>query len=156
MLLREISPSNLRLQKKSFQEEVPLTFYAKGQIINLENSSFCQIYKGVVQLSRLCSNKKDVILSWLSSNHIFGVTNNSGLSQSHQLLAMTDVYVQVYQPQDIYRDPQLAKRIVSELSYHLLKTEQMVTINSIKKIETRLKELLTICLLYTSPSPRDS
>jgi len=86
MLLRELSPINLRLRKKSFQEKVPLTF----------------------------------------------------------LLAMTDVYVGMYRPQDIYRNPQLAKRLVSELSHHLLSLEQMITINSVKKIETRLKGLLTM------------
>lgn len=141
MLLRELSPINLRLQKKSFQEEVPLTFYAKGQFIPLDNSSFCQVYKGIVQLSRLGKKNREVTLGWLSSNHVFG---NLMSSQSHLLLAMTDVYVRVYRSQDISRDPQLAKRLVAELSYHLLKTEQMVAINSVKKIETRLKGLLTL------------
>jgi len=144
MLLRELSPSNLRLHNKSFREEVPLLFFAKGQVVPLADSSFCQIYKGVVQLNRLCSNNKEIILGWLSSNHVFGVNSNSDRSRSHQLLAMTDVYVRIYQPQDISRDPQLAKRLVSELSYHLIKTEHMVTINSAKKIETRLKGLLTM------------
>lgn len=144
MLLRELSPINLRLQKKSFQAEVPLTFYAKGQVIPLDDSSFCQIYKGIVQLSRLGKNNKEVIVGWLSPNHVFGITNNLMSSQSHRLLAMTDVYVGMYRSQDISRDPQLAKRLVAELSYHLLKTEQMVTINSVKKIETRLKGLLTL------------
>ena len=143
MLLRELSPINLQLQKKSFQQEVPLTFYAKGQVIPLEDSSFCQIYKGVVQLSRLSRSNKEVILGWLSPNHVFGVTSNLS-SKSHRLLAMTDVYVGVYRPQDISRNPQLAKRLVSELSHHLLKTEQMITINSVKKTETRLKGLLTM------------
>lgn len=147
MLLRELSPSNLQLQNKSFQEEVPLTYYAKGQLIPLADSSFCQVYKGVVQLSRFRENKKEVILGWLSPNHIFGVTSNSVLSpfhRSHRLLAMTDVYAQIYSSQDLAGDPQLAKRLVSELSYRLLKSEQMIAINSAKRIETRLQELLTM------------
>ena len=144
MLLREVSPSNLRLRNKSFQGEAPLTFYAKGQIIPLADFSFCQIYKGIVQLGRLGNNQKEVILGWLSPNHIFGVTNDLMSSQSHQLLAMTDVYVRFYRPQEVSRNPQLAKQLVAELSYHLLKIEQMIIINSLKKIETRLEELFTM------------
>ena len=144
MLLRELSPPNLRLQSKSFPKEVPLTFYAKGQLIPLADSNFCQVYKGVVQLSSLRQSNEEVILGWLSPNRVFGVANNPDSSSPYKLLAMTDVYVQIYSSQELGRDPQLAKRLVSELSYHLLKSQQMIAVNSLKKIETRLRELLVM------------
>lgn len=142
MLLSDKPAFELKLNKKDSQEARNLDFYQKGEEIPLTDSGFWQVYRGVVQLHRLNESGREIILGWVSSNHAFG-SNLNGLCERNAL-ALSDVYLRRYKPQDILQNPQLARLLLSELSYRLLKAEQMIAITSLTKVEDRLLGLLTM------------
>ena len=140
MFLRNEPALNLQLKRKVCQEEEYLDFYQKGEEIPLRDSGFWQVYRGVIQLHRLNHIQRQVVTGWVTPNHAFGnVINRDSL---YSAIAITDVYLRKYKPQEIAQHTQLARQLLSELSYRLVKSEQMVEIVSRKKVEDRLRELL--------------
>lgn len=142
MLLSDRPACELKLNKKNSQEEQDLDFYRKGEEIPLVDSGFWQVYRGVVQLSRFNDSEREIILGWVTPNHAFG--NNMNGTCHYIAIAVTDVYLRSYKTHHIAENPQLARLLVSELSYRLLKLEQMIAINSLTKVEDRLLELLSM------------
>lgn len=142
MLLSDRPACELKLNKKNSQEEQDLDFYRKGEEIPLVDSGFWQIYRGVVQLNRFNDSEREIILGWVTPNHAFG--NNMNGTCDCIAIAVTDVYLRSYKTHHIAENPQLARLLVSELSYRLLKLEQMIAINSLTKVEDRLLELLSM------------
>lgn len=141
MLVSDRPAFELKLNKKSFQEE-DLDFYQKGEEIPLTDSGFWQVYRGVVQLNRLNDGEREIVLGWVTPNHGFG--NNMNGTCHHIAIAVTDVYLRSYKRSQITQNPQLARLLLSELSYRLLKLEQIIAINSLRKVEDRLLELLAM------------
>lgn len=142
MLLSNRPVFQLKLNKNSFQEDEALEFYQKGEEIPLMNSGFWQVYRGVVQLNRFNDGEREVVVGWVTSNHAFGNDIN-GTSQ-YIAIALSDVYLRYYKLQQVARDIQLARLLLSELSYRLLKSEQMIAITSLRKVEDRLLGLLAM------------
>lgn len=139
MFLSDRSAFSLQLDRKTYQEEQYLEFYHKGEEIPLIDLGLWQVYRGVVQLNRLNRDNKELVIGWVTPNHVFGQI--TGINLSYVAIAMTDIYVRYYKPQDITNNPQLARQFISELSYRLVKSEQMVAIVSLRKVEDRLREL---------------
>ena len=131
---------NRQLKRNVYQEQEYLDFYQKGEEIPLQGVGFWQVYRGVVQLNRLNHIQREVVMGWVTPNHTFGNAIDS--SYPYSALAITDVYLRKYQPQEIAKNTQLARQLLSELSYRLVKSEQMVEIVSHKKVEDRLRGLL--------------
>ena len=140
MLLEDRLAGNLQLDRKKFQEEKYLEYYQKGEEISLEKLGLWQVYQGVVQLNRLDNSGQEIVIGWVTPNHAFGSLIDR--NPSYIAIAMNDTYLRYYKKQDVAQDPQLARQLISELSYRLVKSEQMVTITSLRKVESRLKELL--------------
>ena len=142
MYLRNEPRLNLQLNRKLCQEEEYLDFYQKGEIISLKNSGFYQVYRGVVQLNRLNHREQEVVIGWVTPNHAFGnlINGDSG----YYAIALTDVYLRSYKPVEVVRNSQLSRQLLSELSYRLVKSEQMIDIISRKKVEERLLGLLSM------------
>lgn len=140
MLLEDRLRWNLQLDAKKSQEEQYLEYYQKGEEISLHKLGLWQVYRGVVQLNRLNGSYQEVTVGWITPNHAFGSLIHQ--TSLYRAVAMTDVYVRHYQQQEIAQDSQLAYQLVSDLSYRLIKAEQMVTITSLKKVESRIKKLL--------------
>jgi CRP-like cAMP-binding protein len=140
VFLSDRSALRLQFDRKKSQEEQYLEFYQKGEEIPLVDIGLWQVYKGVVQLNRLNYNQQEVVMGWVTPNHAFGSMNK--MDFPYIAIAMTDVYIRYYQPQDIVKYPQLTRQLLSELSYRLVKSEQMVAITSLRKVEDRLRELL--------------
>ena len=142
MLLSNRPAFELQLNKKNYQEDRDLEFYQKGEEIPLIDSGFWQVYKGVVQLNRFNGSEREVIVGWVTFNHAFG--NNTNSTSYYSAIAISNVYLRHYKPQQVARDPQLARLLLSELSYRLLKLEQMIAITSMTKVENRLLSLLAM------------
>lgn len=141
MLLSDRPASEL-LNEKNFQEKEDLDFYQKGEEIPLTNSGFWQVYRGIVQLNRFSDSEREVVVGWVTSNHAFG--NDINGTSCYSAIALTDIYLRSYKRSYVAQDPQLARLLVSELSYRLLKSEQMIAINSLRKVENRLLEFLSM------------
>lgn len=140
MLLKDRLGWNLQLDAKKSQEEQYLEYYQKGEEISLQKPGLWQVYRGVVQLSRFNDSYQEAVVGWIAPNHAFGSLVHS--ASLHRAVAMTDVYIRHYKQKEIAQNSQLARQLVSELSYRLVRAEQMVTITSLRKVESRLKELL--------------
>ena len=140
MFLRNEPPLNLELKRKAYQDEEYLDFYQKGEEISLCDPGFWQVYRGVIQLNRLNHIQKEVVMGWVTPNHAF--SNIIGKASPYSAIAITDVYLRKYQPQEIAQNTRLARQLLSELSYRLVKSEQMIEIVSQKKVEDRLRGLL--------------
>ena len=142
MLLSNKPTFEFQLNEKNCQEDQDLEFYQKGEEIPLIDSGFWQVYKGVVQLNRFNGSEREVVVGWVTSNHAFG--NDINGTSYYSALAISNVYLRHYKPQQVEQNPQLARLLLSELSYRLLKSEQMIAITSMTKIENRLLSLLSM------------
>ena len=140
MFLSEKTALNLQLEREQYREKQHLEFYQKGEEIPVKNTGICQVYRGVVQLNRLEREEKEVVVGWITPNHVFGnLVNNTS---DYFAFSLTDVYIRHYNLQEAAQDSQLARQLLSELSYRLIKSEQMVAITSLRKVEDRLLGLL--------------
>ena len=137
MLLSQKLNSNLNLRRK---EELLLQQYEKGDEISVSESEIWQIYRGVVQLSKIRQNGDEIILGWVGANGVFG--NNLDSSQMYRAVALCDVYAKRYKGQEVYRHPLLAKQFLTQFSDRLIKSQKLLSIISIRRVEDRLKQLL--------------
>ena len=137
MLLSQKLNSNLNLRKK---QELLLQQYEKGDEILVSGSEIWQIYRGVVQLSKIRQNGDEIILGWVSANGVFG--NNLDSSQMYRAVALCDVYAKCYSSQDVFGHPLLAKQFLTQFSDRLIKSQKLLSIISIRRVEDRLKQLL--------------
>ena len=128
---------NLRVKT----EDLSLKLYEKGTEISVLDSGVWQVYRGVVQLSRVQLDGNEIVLGWVTANGVFG----NGLDSSsvpYRAIALSDVYIKRYSLQDIARYPLLARQFLSQFSDRLIKSEQLLAIVAIKRVEDRLREFL--------------
>lgn len=141
MLLSRKSNTNLALGKSI--DNIPLQQYEAGTEITVFDSGMCQVYRGIVQLSRISLDGTEIIVGWITSNGVFG----NGLDvypTSYRAIALSDVYVRHYKPQDIVEHPSLARQLLIQESDRLIKAQRLLTIIGIRKVEERLKALLLL------------
>lgn len=140
MLLTDRLTPSLAIEEED--QELLLEFYAKGEKIALANSGIWQVYRGVVQLSKVNVSGKEVVLGWATPSHVFDNRTNNAVT--YQALALSDVYIRCLTAQYLKRYPQIISELIAKLSYRLIKTEQLLTISAIKRVEERLWELLVM------------
>jgi len=138
MLLSQTSSSSLEKREK----ELLLQQYYRGNEISLLNSEIWQVYRGVVQLSRVQQDGREVISGWVTANGVFG--NVADTSLVDRAVALGDVYAKCYSAQDIVRYPLLARQFVTQFSDRLIKSQQLLTIVARSRVEDRLKDLLSL------------
>ena len=137
MLLSQSFSSNLNLKRK---DESLLQQYEKGDEISVSSSEIWQIYRGVVQLSKIRQDGNEIILGWVTANGVFG--NSMDDSILYRAVALSDVYAKRYSDRDLVRHPLLAKQFVVQFSDRLIESQQLLSIITIRKIEERLRQLL--------------
>ena len=154
MILSHQTSFKPQLDSNFLQQKEYLELYSKGEEISLGNGRFYQVYRGVVQLNKvnpmnseqqkaITIAAQETVVGWVTANHTFGhACNNSG--RNYRAIALSDVYLRYYDLSQVKRSPRLARLLVSELSYRLLKSEQMVAINLIRRVEDRLEALLQL------------
>ena len=121
-------------------KELPLQQYGRGDEISTSDSDIWQVYRGVVQLSKIRSNGTEIVLGWVTANSTF--SNNLDRCALYRAVALSDVYVKQYSPQDVIGHPSLARQFFSQFSDRLIKSQQLLSIVAIKSVEERLKQLL--------------
>lgn len=139
MLLSQRLNSNLNSRKT--ETEIPLQQYEKGDEIAVLDSDIWQVYRGVVQLSRVKHDGSEVVVGWIAANATFGNCFDIGC-ESYRAVALGDVYVRRYCQADIIRYPLLARQFLAQYSDRLIKSEHLLSIIAIRKVEERLKQLL--------------
>lgn len=121
-------------------KELPLQQYGRGDEISTLNSDIWQVYRGVVQLSKIRSNGTEIVLGWVTANGTFG--NNLDRCGLYRAVALSEVYAKRYSSQDIIEHPSLARQFFSQFSDRLIKSQQLLSILAIKSVEKRLEQLL--------------
>ena len=139
MLLSQKLNSNLRPQRK--ESEIPLQQFEKGEEIIILDSDIWQVYRGVVQLSKLQSDGGETILGWITANGTFGNCWNVS-SQVYRAVAISNVYARRYLPRNLIEHPFLTRQLLAQFSDRLVKSEQLLSIIAIKRVEERFTQLL--------------
>ncbi|MEM8721031.1 MAG: Crp/Fnr family transcriptional regulator [Cyanobacteria bacterium P01_G01_bin.39] len=138
MLLSHQLNSNLSLGSR--EEDLLLQQFHKRDEISVLDSGIWQVYRGVVELSRIQQDGSEVISGWVTANGIFGSISAS--STLYRAVSLSDVYVKRYSSRDIVRNPSLARQFLAQLSDRLIKSQQLLVIIAISRIEERLRQLL--------------
>ena len=132
--------SHLSLGQK--EQKLPLQQFYKGDEISVADLGIWQVYRGVVQLSRIQEDGSEIISGWVTANGIFGnILDNSVL---YRAVALGNVYAKRYASHDIVRHPMLARQFLAQLSDRLIKSQHLLAIISINPVEERLKQLLSM------------
>ncbi|MGF1587825.1 MAG: Crp/Fnr family transcriptional regulator [Pleurocapsa sp.] len=138
MLLSQKPNSHLSLGRR--EAELALHQYQKGDEISVLDSGIWQVYRGVVQLSRVQPDGTEIISGWVTANGIFGnIVDNSVL---YRAVALGDVYAKRYSSLDAVRYPSLARQFLAQFSDRLVKSQQLLAIIAIRRVEERLIQLL--------------
>ena len=139
MLLSQRLNSNSSLRRKD--REIPIQQYEKGDEISILDSGVWQVYRGVVQLSRVKQDGGEVVVGWVTANGVFG--NCCGIAlEAYRAIALCDVYLRRYSSTDVIRNPLLARQFLAQYSERLIKSEQLLSIIAVRKVEERLTQLL--------------
>ena len=123
------------------EQELPLQQYQRGDEISVLDSGIWQVYRGVVQLSKVQQDGTEIISGWVTADGVFG--NIADVPTIYRAVALGDVYAKRYSTQDVIRYPALAKQFIAQFSDRLIKSQQLLTIIAIAKVEERLKHLLS-------------
>ena len=131
--------SHFDLGRKS--RELPLQQYGRGDEISVADAEIWQVYRGVVQLSKIRHDGTEVVLGWVTANGTFDNHFDDSMT-SYRAVALSDVYVKRYSFQDVMQNPPLAKQFFAQFSDRLIKSQQLLSIIAVKSVEERLKQLL--------------
>ena len=138
MLLSQKTNSSLERRKK----EVILQQYQRGDEISVLDLGIWQVYRGVVQLSRIQQDGNEVISGWIAASGVFG--NLGDCEAPCRAVALGDVYIKYYSAQDTLGDPSLSRHFLAQFSNRLVKSQQLLTIIAISRVEERLRSLLSM------------
>ena len=127
---------------KDKEKKLLLKSYEKGFEIPIFEPGFWQIYQGIIQLSRIDTNGDEIILGWLSTNNYFGtlVTNQT----NYRAEALSNTYLTWHPLRELTKSPDLTRILITQLSQHLIKVQQLLNINKLRRVEKRLWQLLLI------------
>ena len=122
------------------RRELALQQYARGDEISISNSEIWQVYRGVVQLSKVREDGTEVVLGWVTADGAFG--NYLDDSLAYRAVALSNVYVKQYFSRDVIGNPLLARQFFAQFSDRLIKSQQLLSIIAVKSVEERIKQLL--------------
>lgn len=142
MLLSQKPNSNSILERR--EQELPLQQFQKRDEISVLDLGIWQVYRGVVQLSRVQQDGGEIISGWITANGVFGNLDLDSTTNStiYRAIALSNVYAKRYSSYDIIRNPSLARQFIAQFSDRLIKSQQLLAIIAISRVEDRLKQLL--------------
>jgi CRP-like cAMP-binding protein len=124
------------------EQELLLHFYEKGEEIYLFEPGCCQVYRGVIQLSRINQKGQEIILGWATINSCFG--NWLDNYPTYKAQTLSDVYARWFSSRAIENSPSLAQMLLAQLSLRLIRAEQLLTVTGLRRVEDRLWQLLLL------------
>lgn len=124
------------------QEELFLEFYEKGEKILISGGEVWQVYRGIMQLSKINSKKEETVVGWIGYDRIFGNLFNHQVS--YRLLALSNIYARKFKIREIEKSPKIVRALISEFSYHSIQSQKLLAINALRRIEDRLWHLLLL------------
>jgi CRP-like cAMP-binding protein len=122
------------------QEGKRIYYYDRGDCIPLLASGFWQVERGVIQLSRSDLNGDEVTLGWATANTSFGVSLSD--YTHYQAMALSDVSLRWFSQNEIFNSDFLSRIFIEQLNRRIVKTEELLSIANIRRVEDRLWQLL--------------
>lgn len=141
------------IPEQEYTEARRLHFYEKGDNIPLTTQGLWQVYRGVVLLSKTHSNGEDVLLGWAKPAGFFGKWFNQ--NQHHQAKALCDVYLKWYSPLELQTSPYLVNNLLNHMVTRMEQTETLLAIANLRRVESRLKELLLLLKQHLGQPHKD-
>ncbi|MGF1479065.1 MAG: Crp/Fnr family transcriptional regulator [Cyanophyceae cyanobacterium] len=132
-----------KLEKaQEYGEGRRLHFYDKGDEIPLVAQGVWQVYRGVVQLSKIHHSGEELLLGWAKPATFFGTWLTR--VEPYQAKALSDVYLRWYSLGEIETSAQLAQTILGGVVRRVRQTEALLSIAGLRRVEERLHELLLL------------
>ncbi|NJL84257.1 MAG: Crp/Fnr family transcriptional regulator [Chloroflexaceae bacterium] len=127
------------------QEGRRLHFFDKGETVPLVAQGVWQVYRGVVQLSKLHASGDELLLGWAKPLTFFGTWLTC--IETYQAKALSEVYLKWYALSEIETSPHLAHIVLAGVSRRIRQTEALLAISGLRRVEERLQELLALLKL---------
>lgn len=152
MLLSYPSNHNFKIPLRSGERK--LHFYERGENIPLIPQGIWQINRGVVQLFKINPQGHETLLGWSQMGNFFGLWFTN--LEHFQAKALSDVYLQWFSISEIEENTSLAPKILSETVIRIRQTEELLAIATLKRVEDKLVQLLTLLGLYLGEEKEDT
>lgn len=128
--------------RQAYEEGRRLHFYDKGEDIPLVAQGVWQVYRGVVQLSKIQTSGEESLLGWAKPSTFFGTWLTR--IDAYQAKALSDVYLRWYALAEIETSPHLAQALLNGVVRRARQTEALLSIAGLRRVEERLHELLLL------------
>lgn len=120
----------------------PLQWFGKGDKIPLVRPGIWQVYRGVVQLSKINLKGEEVPLGWSLADSCFGIWLPD--LPTYQAKALCDSYVRWFTLDEIMASPHLTQTVLFQLNQRRQQVDALLTIAGLRRIEDRLQQLLLL------------
>jgi len=124
-----------------YRGHATVTFRA-GQLIPMNPQDVWIVARGVVQLSTFYPNGDEALLGLAVPSMPFGLTLS--LIQPYQAIAMSEVMLMCLNMAEIEQSPQLSQAVLHQMGRRLRQTEAMLAMAGYRRVEERLRQLLTL------------
>ena len=120
----------------------PLQWFGQREEIPVNRPGIWQVYRGIVQLSKINLKGEEVPLGWVVADNCFGIW----LPQlaNYRVKALTDSYLRWFYVEDLAVSPHLMDTVLTQLHYRRQQTEALRAIAGLRLIEERLQQLLLL------------
>ena len=134
--------ANQEGHRQAYEEGRRLHFYDKGDDIPLVAQGVWQVYRGVVQLSKVQASGDESLLGWAKPSTFFGTWLTR--IDAYQAKALSDVYLRWYSLHELETSPHLAQTLLDGVVRRARQTEALLSIAGLRRVEERLYELLLL------------
>ena len=120
----------------------PLQWFSQREEIPINRPGIWQVYRGIVQLSKINLKGEEVPLGWAVKDHCFGIWLPE--LPHYRVKALTDSYLRWFYVDDLAVSPHLMETVLTQLNYRRQQTEALLAIAGLRLIEERLQQLLLL------------
>ena len=120
----------------------PLQWFGKGEEVPLAKPGIWQVYRGVVQLSKINLKGEEVPLGWSLADSCFGILSPD--LPTYQAKVLSDTYLRRFTLKEVIASAHLTQTIFTQLNQRRQQAEALLTIAGLRRIEDRLQQLLLL------------
>lgn len=126
----------------AFLQDRPIQEYSQGELISLAPQALCYVTRGMVKLTSLTLQNKEMMIGLIRPGMLFGAYLTA--LPIYQATALADVQLVDLSLGEITASPYLAQLMFAKTSYRLQQTETLLMIQGEQSIENGLCELLQL------------
>ncbi|GAB4368215.1 MAG: hypothetical protein Kow00121_07170 [Elainellaceae cyanobacterium] len=123
-------------------QHYPVHYYRSGDLILLQPGSLWYVLQGLVKLTTLTEQNKEVMIGLLGSGMPFGPHMTA--LPIYEAVAVSDVELISVAWTEVYASPALSHLLLAKISQRLRQTELLLALSGERRVETRLRRLLQV------------